>query len=108
VIQACARYDDPAALAAALLPDALPLVELVPELRAHAVAPLMSRSADPDTARFRLFQTLAGCLARAATRARLPPAGAASRSAAAAAPRASAADARPGSTTSARATSSAT
>jgi predicted ATPase len=66
VIQSCARDGDATELAASLLPDARPLAELVPELRPHVAAPAETQAADPDTARFRLFQVLAGCLARIA------------------------------------------
>lgn len=68
VIQACARDLDRAELAAALVPDALPLAELVPELRPYLAAAGTEPPADPEMARFRLFQALTGLLRRVAER----------------------------------------
>ena len=59
VVQSCVRAGDPAELAAALAPDAVPLAELVPDLRPHLRDVGASAGAsDPETARFRLFQAL--------------------------------------------------
>lgn len=67
VVQACAPIFDPARLAESLTPDALPLAELVPELRPHLEHALpLAPAADPEAARFRLFQALASLLRRVA------------------------------------------
>lgn len=67
IVQACARDLEPAAFTAALIPDAVPLVELIPELRPHLqTATPLAQVLDPETARFRLFQALTLLLRRIA------------------------------------------
>jgi tetratricopeptide (TPR) repeat protein len=66
-IRSCARHVDPAELAATLVPDALPLAEIIPELRLHVKdLGACGRTVDPETARFRLFQALTVLLRRVA------------------------------------------
>lgn len=67
VLRAHAREIDARQLAASLEPEAMPLAQLVPELRPHldraAAAPL---ALDSDVARFRLFQSMTDLLRRIA------------------------------------------
>jgi DNA-binding SARP family transcriptional activator/tetratricopeptide (TPR) repeat protein len=68
-IRAYVRTCDPELLAADLRNGASDVAELVPDVRELLPGvPSPSRSRDPDTARFRLFDSMAGFLRRAALR----------------------------------------
>ena len=67
VVKSCVRAGEAAEIAASLAPDALPLAELVPDLRPHLRDVAASTGAsDPETARFRLFQALTAAMRRVA------------------------------------------
>jgi DNA-binding SARP family transcriptional activator/tetratricopeptide (TPR) repeat protein len=68
-IRAYVRTCEPELLAAELGSGASDVAELVPDIRERVVGvPAPSRSRDPDTARFRLFDSTAAFLRRAAVR----------------------------------------